>query len=219
MVTQTAADQGADVECARLAGGFGGAFAGGATRLPGSFFARPVEAAAEALVGKWLVHCCGETVRALRITETEAYGDGPDSACHAHRGKTRRNAVLYDRPGTIYIYLCYGIHHLLNVVTGTVGDPQAVLVRACETAEGPGRLTRALGITTALNGCHLDETEAVQFWDDGWRPALRQLPRVGIGYAELSDQQRLRRYQAADTPAPLPGDAGGPMRPFGTPGK
>lgn len=194
---QTAKTPAAGDENTRFIGWPDWAADGRAERLSSSFFARPVEAAAEALVGKWLVHCGSGTVRCLRITETEAYGDGLDSACHAHRGKTRRNAVLYERPGTIYVYLCYGIHHLLNVVTGSPGDPQAVLVRACETAEGPRRLTKALGITTALNGCHLDETDIIQFWDDGWRPALRRLPRVGIGYAEQSDQERLRRYQAS----------------------
>ena len=112
-------------------------------RLNSDFFHRPCLEVAEALVGKVLV--CGD--KKLRISETEAYCGESDTACHAHKGRTKRTEVLYAEAGTIYVYLCYGIHWLLNIVTGEENEPEAVLIRACCEAAGPGKLTKALGIT------------------------------------------------------------------------
>ena len=102
-------------------------------RLSYDFFHRHALAVAPDLVGKLLVH--GD--QCLRISETEAYCGVTDTACHAHKGRTKRTEVLYADAGTIYIYLCYGMHWLMNVITGDVNDPQGVLIRACATAEGP----------------------------------------------------------------------------------
>lgn len=162
--------------------------------LEHTFFERPVDAVASDLVGKLLCHCQKGDIRQLRITETEAYGGIEDTACHAYKGKTKRTAVLYEKPGTLYVYICYGIHHLLNVVTGNEGEPQAVLIRACESAEGPGRLTKALSITNSYHGVHLQETDAIVFLDDGYKPKVEQLSRVGIAYADQKDIDALRRY-------------------------
>ncbi len=167
--------------------------------LEHTFFARPVDTVASDLVGKLLCHSQNGEVRQLRITETEAYGVIEDTACHAYKGKTKRTAVLYETPGTLYVYICYGIHHLLNVVTGNEGDPQAVLIRACESAEGPGRLTKALGITNSYHGVHLQETDAIVFLDDGYKPKIEQLSRVGIAYADQKDIEALRRYVDGNT--------------------
>ena len=104
-------------------------------RLGYEFYHRPCLAVARDLVGKVLVF--GEN--RLRITETEAYCGEEDTACHAHKGRTKRTEVLYGDAGTIYVYLCYGIHWLLNIVTGEKEQPQAVLIRACQEAPGPGR--------------------------------------------------------------------------------
>ena len=117
-------------------------------KLDRAFFHRPCPEVAEALVGKVLAHRMPEgTVLRLRISETECYCGENDTACHAHRGRTRRTEVMYMEAGTIYVYLCYGMHWLLNIVTGEVDEPEAVLIRACVDAPGPGKLTKALGIT------------------------------------------------------------------------
>ena len=130
----------------------------------------------------------------LRISEAEAYRGEQDTACHAHLGRTRRTEVLYGPPGTLYVYLCYGIHWMLNVVTGREGQPQAALVRACLTAEGPGKLTKALQITGTLNG--QDAVSSPELWleDDGLRCRVAGAPRVGIGYASPEDRQRPWRF-------------------------
>ncbi len=163
-------------------------------RLEYDFYHRPCLAVAQELVGKRLVHRLenGE-VRCLRITETEAYCGEEDTACHAHKGRTKRTEVLYADAGTIYIYLCYGMHWLLNVVTGDVEAPEAVLIRACEGATGPAKLTKALGITGELNRGNICGDE---LWieDDGESCAVTAVPRVGIGYASVEDQQRLWRF-------------------------
>ena len=113
------------------------------SKLSYEFYHRPCLEVARDLVGKVLVH--GEL--RLRITETEAYCGVEDTACHAHKGRTKRTEVLYGKAGTAYVYLCYGIHWLLNIVTGEEEQPQAVLIRACVDAHGPGRLTKKLSIT------------------------------------------------------------------------
>ena len=101
--------------------------------------------------------------------------------------------MLYADAGTVYVYLCYGIHWLLNIVTGEQEQPQAVLIRACEGAEGPGRLTKALGITGDLNrGSVFGEELWVE--DDGYVCQVGTDKRVGIGYASREDQDRLWRF-------------------------
>ena len=161
------------------------------TKLPYEFYHRPCLDVARDLVGKVLVH--GDL--RLRITETEAYCGERDTACHAHKGRTPRTEVMYREAGTIYIYLCYGMHWMLNIVTGEKNAPEAVLIRACEGKyNGPGKLTRALGITGQLNrGSILGDELWIE--DDGFACGIRELPRVGIGYASPEDQDRLWRFQ------------------------
>lgn len=164
-------------------------------KLNDSFFQRDRLVVAPELVGKLLVHQLPSGERlSLRITETEAYGGAEDTACHAHRGRTPRTELLYGPAGVIYVYLCYGIHWLLNIITGEEGSPQGVLIRACEGAEGPGRLTKALGITGALNGGRLSDG-ILTVVDDGMRCEIVPDRRVGIGYASEEDQARLWRYK------------------------
>ena len=162
---------------------------------PGAdFFAADVLDAAPALLGKILVRKLGDAELRLRITETEAYRGEEDTACHAHKGKTPRTEVLYRAPGTIYIYLCYGVHWLLNLVTGPEGTPQAALIRGVEGAAGPGRVTRRLGLDKRFNGASVLTCD--EFWleDDGFRPAYRADERVGIAYADEADRKKLWRY-------------------------
>lgn len=163
-------------------------------RLGEAFFHRPCLEVAPELVGKLLIHRTGDGERSLRITETEAYCGESDTACHAHKGKTARTQVLYEKAGTCYVYLCYGIHWLMNVVTGEEGQPEAVLIRACETAEGPGRLTKQLGITGDCNRRDLCTDPELWIADDGFRCGITAKERVGIGYASAEDQARLWRF-------------------------
>ena len=164
-------------------------------RLGYDFFHRPCLTVAEELVGKVLVHRLpdGQVLR-LRISETESYCGEEDTACHAHKGRTKRTEVLYADAGTVYVYLCYGIHWLLNIVTGDAEDPQAVLIRACRDAEGPGKLTKALGITGELNRSSVFGDE---LWieDDGFSCHVATDKRVGIGYASQEDQDKPWRFK------------------------
>ena len=159
-------------------------------RLTYNFFHRHALEVAPELVGKLLVH----NGACLRISETEAYCGVSDTACHAHKGRTKRTEVLYADAGTIYIYLCYGMHWLMNVITGDVDDPQGVLIRACVEAEGPGKLTKRLGITGDLNRGSVVDSEELWIADDGFRCNVRTDKRVGIGYASQEDQDKPWRF-------------------------
>ena len=160
-------------------------------RLGYDFYHRDCPEVARDLVGKVLVH--GDL--RLRITETEAYCGVEDTACHAHKGRTKRTEVLYAKAGTVYVYLCYGVHWLLNIVTGEEEDPQAVLIRACVDAPGPGKLTKAMQITGELNWKHVCENADLWIEDDGFQCKIETDKRVGIGYASREDQDRLWRFK------------------------
>ena len=163
-------------------------------RLDDRFFHRPCLEVARDLVGKVLVHRAGEQVLKLRISETESYCGEADTACHAHKGRTKRTEVLWMESGTVYLYLCYGMHWLLNIVTGEENDPQAVLIRACVDAEGPGKLTKKLGINGELNRRSILTSDRLWIEDDGFRCEVKTDKRVGIGYASQEDQDHLWRF-------------------------
>ena len=162
-------------------------------RLEYEFFHRPCLTVAEELVGKLLVHETENGILTMRISETEAYCGEDDTACHAHKGRTPRTEVLYAQAGTVYVYLCYGMHWLMNIVTGEQEQPEAVLIRACVDAAGPGKLTKAMGITGACNRKNICDGN---LWiaDDGFVCSVRTDKRVGIGYASEEDQNRLWRF-------------------------
>lgn len=163
-------------------------------KLDYSFFHRPCLDVARDLVGKILVHETEAGVLRLRISETEAYWGVEDTACHVSKGRTPRTEVFFADAGTLYVYLCYGMHWMLNIVTGDTEDPQAVLIRACVEAPGPGKLTKKLGITGSLNkGSILDGPLWIE--DDGFRCAVLTDKRVGIGYAAQEDQDKPWRFK------------------------
>ena len=167
-------------------------------KLTTDFFRRDALEAAPALVGKLLCRRDETGLHTLRITQTEIYRGEEDTACHARFGRTARSEMLYRAGGIYYVYLCYGIHNMLNVITGPADAPQGVLIRACAGAEGPGKLTKALHITREFNGAAIEGCAGLWLADDGLRPALTALPRVGIGYASPEDQARLWRFVMAD---------------------
>ncbi len=138
-----------------------------------AFFGRAAEAVAKELLGMTLVHDSPQGRTAERIVETEAYHED-DPASHSHRGPTRRNATMFGPPGHAYVYFTYGMHHCVNVVTGSEGVGQGALIRALEPLEGialmrkrrgvddmrrlcdgPGKLVQAMGITRAHDGADL----------------------------------------------------------------
>lgn len=165
-------------------------------RLGREFFLRDALEVAPELVGKTLVSSLpGAPARRLVITETEVYRGVEDSACHAHRGRTKRTEMLYRPGGAVYVYLCYGIHWLLNVITGPEDFPQGVLIRACEGFEGPGKLTKYLGITGAQNGIDICSSPLLRIEDEGRMVNITTDKRVGIAYAEEADRERLWRFK------------------------
>lgn len=175
--------------------------------LPKSFYENPdVVDVSRKLLGKVLCSSINSKFTSGIITETEAYCGRNDKACHANNGlRTARTEVMYGEPGYAYIYLCYGIHHLLNVVTNKKGLADAVLIRAVKPlngkdtiierrniqrekhlTNGPGKLTQALSITKDLNATNLSEPP---LWieDRGItfeKQEIRVSPRIGVDYAE-----------------------------------
>ena len=164
-------------------------------RLTTNDYAVDAVTAAKALVGAWLCRRLDDgTVVRRRITETEAYCGEEDTACHAHKGRTARTDVMYAPGGCAYIYLCYGMHEMLNVVTGPEGRPEAVLIRGVEGAEGPGRLTKLLKIDRSLNREDLVHSNRLWLESDGVRVKFAAAPRIGIAYASKRDQNRKWRF-------------------------
>ena len=178
------------------------------TRLRGHFFNRDPRLVAPDLLGK-ILWCNGVGVM---ITETEAYLPF-DTACHAHKRKTARNAPMFEAAGTIYVYLCYGIFNLLNVVTQEAGPPSAVLLRAGKAHHnpelirarrkgnldlvGPGKFGQAIEASREMSGTTL--LQGSVFITPGLIPCeILTKARVGIDYAEPEHRDALWRYVAAD---------------------
>lgn len=154
-----------------------------AERLSREFFNRPTLTVAQELLGKIAVF---QNVAGI-ITETEAYIGENDPACHAARGKTPRNAVMFGPPGMSYVYFIYGMYHCLNFVTEGEGTPAAVLIRGLMQIEpaplhlnGPGKLCRHLGITREHNGIDITESDSFYVKDSPLSPAFETTSRIGI---------------------------------------
>ena len=151
--------------------------------------AKQTVALARWLLGKHLVRrLTGGRVEARLITEVEAYHGEGDLACHARAGRTKRTEVMYGPGGAWYVYLCYGIHEMLNLVVGPRDWPAAVLIRGVEGASGPGRVTKALQIDRRLNAAKVDRASGLWLEDRGVRVPRRFVqatPRIGVDYAGL----------------------------------
>lgn len=165
--------------------------------LEKDYFLSPATSLAPDLVGKVLCRSTADGIIRARITETECYFGEEDTACHAHKGKTERTKVMYEEGGITYVYLCYGMHAMLNIVTGPENHPEAVLIRGVDVAKGPGRTTKFLHISTKDNSLPLSEEGGIWIEDDGAkRPEIMRTPRVGIDYASKRDRERKWRYVA-----------------------
>jgi len=172
------------------------------------FLSEEVLSISRQLLGNRLV-CISDGERTVgRIVEVEAYGGATDKACHAHLNRrTKRTEIMFAPGGHAYIYLCYGIHHLFNIVTAPEGIPHAVLIRGLEPVEntevmlrrrnmstkgkrisaGPGMLTQAMGITTHFDGIDLMAPDSPIWLEEGDTVDNRQIvsaPRIGVDYAE-----------------------------------
>ena len=147
------------------------------------------------LLGKILCIKQNQIIRRARITETEAYFGEEDTACHAHKGRTNRTEVLYHEGGISYVYLCYGIHALINIISGESEHPQGVLIRGIEGFDGPGKLTKHLGIDISYNKLSLIDSDVIWIEDDGFTPdEILTSPRIGINYATPEYIEKPWRY-------------------------
>ena len=178
-------------------------------KLPRSFYAREAEQLAHDLIGTILVHRVNGEMRRGRIVETEAYVGSHDLACHAAKGRTARTEVMFGKAGHAYVYLCYGIHDMLNIVSGDRGIAQAVLVRAAEPLDGwqanlsgPGNLAKGFGITRRDNGADLtgDTLFLLARPESDPSPRVIRTRRIGVDYAKHWKDAPLR-FIAADSPA------------------
>ena len=153
-------------------------------RVDREFFTGDVLDIAPALLGMKLV-VSDKTAgrRSFIISETEAYRGEEDLACHVSKGRTTRTEIMYSEGGVLYVYLIYGMHWMLNIVTGAAGQPQAALIRGLEGISGPGRLTRALGISKSFNGENLSTSRRIWLESTHLKNSYITTARIGIDYA------------------------------------
>ncbi len=154
--------------------------------LPSPFFDRPVLEVAKDLIGCYLVRKVGTEIERQMITETEAYDGEKDLACHASKGRTKRTAVMFGPAGHAYIYFVYGMHWMLNIVTGPKDYPAAVLIRGVEGLHGPARVTKKLAVDGTLNGEKLGKKSGLWIEERQKEVPEKQInktPRIGVAYA------------------------------------
>ena len=156
----------------------------GSNPLSIKYYKQDVLIIAPDLVGKYLVvQKQDNTIGKYIITETEAYRGEEDLACHASKGRTKRTEIMYRAGGHIYVYMIYGMYWMLNVVTGKINEPQAVLIRGIKGYNGPGKLTKALHIDDSYNGKLLNQTTGIWIEESEYKPELNIATRIGIDYA------------------------------------
>lgn len=148
------------------------------------FYHRDALEVAPELVGKVAVRTLSDgTELRERIAEVEVYRGTEDLGCHASKGRTPRTELLFGKSGVIYVYLCYGMHWLMNVITGEPDQPQGILLRAGTVHNGPAKMTKYLQIDGSFNGQPICGNDRFRIEDDGFRTGIRTAPRVGIDYA------------------------------------
>ena len=142
---------------------------------------------AKELLGKYLVRKMGKKIISLQITEVEAYDGHKDKASHSSRGQTKRNALMFDRAGIFYVYFTYGMHWMLNIVTGPKNYPAAIFIRGAGNISGPARLTKFLKIDGTFNGKTASIKNGLWFEDRIEiisKKDIKRMPRIGVDYAE-----------------------------------
>jgi DNA-3-methyladenine glycosylase len=153
------------------------------SRINREFFLSDAVSVARLLPGMDIVMADSGIQGHYMITETEAYLGDNDKACHASKGRTKRTEVMYLDGGHLYIYFVYGMHWMMNIVTGPGGSPQAVLIRGVASYSGPGRVTKGIGIDRSFNGEDLTTSPRIWVEDKGYKPGLTAGQRIGINYA------------------------------------
>jgi DNA-3-methyladenine glycosylase len=153
------------------------------TKLNLNYYTQDVLHVAPDLLGKEMILKRNSVYESFIISETEAYRGMEDLACHASKGRTSRTEIMFHQGGKLYIYLIYGVHWMLNIVTGEENNPQAVLIRSVENCNGPGRLTKMLGVDNGFYGESLINSKRIWVEDSGYQPKYCQTPRIGIDYA------------------------------------
>ena len=185
-------------------------------KLPRSFYHRNTIDVAISLLGCHIISTTNGVKTGGVIVETEAYRGPTDPACHAFKGHTRRNDIMYGKAGFLYVYFTYGNHFMLNVVTENEEFPAAVLLRALEPrynidlmasrrgtdnvieiSSGPGKLAKALGVTGSDYGTDLTGSHIYIVGPSAYRPKIVASPRIGIG---LAGSERLWRFFIKDNP-------------------
>lgn len=156
---------------------------------------------AKSLLGKFLMRRYKGKTTACKITEVEAYSGFRDRASHAHRGKTERNKVMFGPAGHWYVYFTYGMHWMLNIVTGPEDYPAAILMRGVRGIRGPARLTKALHVNKKLNGEPASKASGLWLEDKGVKikPAqIKSTPRIGVDYAGPIWKNKKWRFYIAE---------------------
>jgi DNA-3-methyladenine glycosylase len=158
--------------------------------LAQKFFDRDTHEIAPELIGNFLVRKIGKREMAVMITEVEVYDGFEDKASHASRGQTERTAVMFGHPGVWYVYLVYGMHEMLNIVTREHSYPAAILIRGARVGEriidGPGKITKYLKINRTQNKKKAEKKSDLWIEDRGIKIAphdIEKTPRIGIHYA------------------------------------
>ena len=160
------------------------------------FFTTDTITLAKNLIGKWIKTTINGKTQLAQISETEAYLGITDSACHTYLNKrTPRTEPMYNIGGTIYIYLCYGMHLMLNIVSKNKNEPEAVLIRAITGHNGPAKATKFLNIDKSLNNTSILNNKSICILDDQKTYNYTSLPRVGINYATPQDHQAPLRFK------------------------
>ncbi len=160
------------------------------------FFCVGADKLAVNLLGKALVRNIDGVTQKYLIAETECYMGVNDSACHACRGKTPRASALWQRGGKLYVHLIYGLYYMMNIVAGLENEPMGVLIRGVMGIPGPGKLTRALDIGKDFNREDLLESDRIWIEETNISTKFDCLERVGIGYANKIDREKLWRFSA-----------------------
>lgn len=163
--------------------------------LKKDFFTQNAYTVAQQLIGKWICRSIDGKVQKFQITETECYIGSCDTACHAYKGKTARTQIMWHEGGVCYVYLCYGIHWMLNFITGKEGEAEGVLIRGIRGANGPGKAAKAMQIDKSLYGESLLTKGNIWVEDDGNIYRFTSSKRIGIGYASEEDRNRLWRFE------------------------
>ncbi len=168
-------------------------------RLKRSFFQRDVRLAADQLIGKLIVRKFENVeMESFRITEIEMYVGEEDLACHAAKGRTKRTEVMYLKGGLVYVYLIYGMYWMFNIVCGPEENPQAILVRAVENIDGPGKLGRKLRLDKSFYGEDLEQSDRIWIEHDGRRYNYTKHGRINIDYAGDTWKNKAYRYRIKD---------------------